>query len=379
MIRRFVVGKNLIKKAVFLFLEFLGLSTLVYIIIGLFHPSFARIPSDILGKEKYHLIFSERVFSSLKWFILCFLITLLLWGVRKAKGRWTLRDLGYRVHESWGKDIWLGAVVFCLFFLIRLPLTIVNFPGRAELAAGSDFYDSLLTSSFPFFFIFLSFLFMALSTLGAAFWEEVFWRGYLQTLFWRKISPATGFLLTAIIFGLGHFFTRPDWGKWGMLFALSSLISGISFGIAYYMTGSLISVAAIHFFGNFWSDYPLIVYINGNRRGAYIFVILLAALSLAVCLVGRRRIQQFWIKTKELFSGYGWKMALAGIALCSVGLAYEWARGWLRAAYQKENPAFLGLILVVFAVVTLGVSFAYKEKKGNGWGHEKSTGMTGKR
>lgn len=361
-----MVGENLKKKAVFLFLEFLGLSTIVYIIIGLFHLFFARIPSDILGKEKYHLIFSERVFSSLKWFILCFLITLLLWGVRKAKGRWTLRDLGYRVHESWGKDIWLGAVVFCLFFLIRLPLTIVNFPGRAELAAGSDFYDSLLTSSFPFFFIFLSFLFMALSTLGAAFWEEVFWRGYLQTLFWRKISPVTGFLLTAIVFGLGHFFTRPDWGKWGMLFALSSLISGLSFGIAYYMTGSLISVAVIHFFGNFWSDYPLIVYINGNRRGPYIFVILLAALSLAVCLVGRRRIKQFWIKTKELFSGYGWKMALAGIALCSVGLAYEWARGWLRAAYQKENPAFLGLILVVFAVVTLGVSFAYKEKKGNG-------------
>jgi len=356
------VGENLKKKAVFLFLEFLGLSTIVYIIIGLFHLSFAKIPSDILGREKYHLILSEEVFSSLKWLILCFLITLIVWGIRKAKGKWTLRDLGYRVHESWGKDIWLGVVVFCLFFLIRLPLTIINFPGHAELAAGSDFYNSLLSSSFPLLFIFLPFLFMALSIFGAAFWEEVFWRGYLQTLFWRKFSPATGFLFTTIVFGLGHFFTRPDWGKWGMLFALSSLISGISFGIVYYMTGSLISVAVIHFLGNFWSDYPLIVYINGNKSGAYIFVILLAVLSLIVCLLGWRRIQQFWIKTKELFAGYGWKMTLAGIVLGIGGLAYEWGRGWLRAIYQKENPALLGLILVVFAAVTLGISFAYKEK-----------------
>jgi len=357
------VGANLNKKAVFHLLEFLGLYSIVFIIIGLFHLFFAKIPPEILGREKYHSILSERVFSSLKWFILCFLITLVVWGVRRAKGRWTLRDLGYRIHESWGKDIWLGVIIFCLFYLIRLPLTIVIFPGRAELAAGTDFYNSLLTSSFPLLFIFLSFLFMALSTLGAAFWEEVFWRGYVQTLFSRKISPATGFFFTAIVFGLGHFFNRPDWEKWGILLALSALISAISFGIAYYLTGSLVSVAVIHFMGNFWSDYPLIVYINRNKKGAYLFIALLAILSLIACLLGRKRVQQLWMKTKELFAGYGWKMALAGILLCIVGLAYDWGMGWLRAVYQKENPVFFGIILIVFAAVTLGISFAYKDKE----------------
>ncbi len=357
-----MMGANLNKKAAFLFLEFLGLYTVVFIIIGLFHLSFAKIPSEILGKEKYHAILSERVFSSLKWIILCFLITVIVWGIRKSKGRWTLRDLGYRVHASWRQDIWFGVVVFSLFYLIELPLTFAIFPGRAEQASGYDFYNFLLTSSFPILFIFLSFLFMALSTFGAAFWEEVFWRGYLQTLFSRKISPATGFLLTAIVFGLGHFFTRPDWGKWGMLFALSALISGVSFGIAYYMTGSLISVAVIHFLSNFWSDYPLIIYLNGDKRGAYFFIALLAVLSLIVCLLGRGRVQQLWIKTKELFAGYGWKMALAGILLSIVGLAYDWGRGWLRAVYQKENPSLLGIILIIFAAITLGFSFVYKDK-----------------
>lgn len=350
-------------KSLICTLEFLGLYTIIFVIIGLFHLGFTRISTGILGKEKFQIILADRLISSVKWMVVCFVITLLTWIVRRSKDGWKLKDLGFRVHEGWSKDIWMGILLFCLIFLIRLPLNIIVFPGQAELSADSALYNSLLTSFFPPIYIFLSFLFMALSTLGAAFWEEVFWRGYLQTLFSRKISPTTGFILTALIFGVGHFFSRPDWGKWGMLLALGVLLDAVFFGMAYYITESLIGVAMMHFLINIWWDYPLIVYLSGNRKRAYMFIVLLAVLSLVVCIIGWRKIKLFWLKTREIFSSYGWKMVVLGIVLGGVGLVYEWGKVWLRTLFQKDNPFLLALILVAFSALTLGLSFVYKNKK----------------
>jgi membrane protease YdiL (CAAX protease family) len=354
---------HLAKKSLIYTLEFLGLYTIIFIIIGLFHLGFARISTGFLGKEKYQIILADRLISSVKWMVVCFVITLLTWIVRRSKDGWKLKDLGFRVHEGWGKDIWMGILLFCLIFLISLPLNIIVFPGQAELSADSALYNSLLTSFFPPIYICLSFIFMAFSTFGAAFWEEVFWRGYLQTLFSRKMSPVTGFLLAALVFGVGHFFTRPDWGKWGMLFALGVLLDALFFGMAYYITESLIGVAMMHFLLNMWWDYPLMVYISGNRKGAYMFIALLAFLSLGVCIIGRQKIKLFWLKTREIFSSYGWKMVALGIILGGVGLVYEWGKAWVRIFLQKNNPFLLALILAAFSALALGLSFAYKNNK----------------
>jgi membrane protease YdiL (CAAX protease family) len=354
---------HLAKKSLIYTLEFLGLYTLIFIIIGLFHLGFARISTGILGKEKYQIILADRLISSVKWMVVCFVIILLTWIVRRSKDGWTLKDLGFRAHEGWGKDVWMGVLLSCLIFLISFPLNIIVFPGQAELSADSAFYNSLLTSSFPLIYIFLSFLFMALSTLGAAFWEEVFWRGYLQTLFSRKISPVTGFLLTALVFGVGHFFTRPDWGKWGMVLASGVFLDALFFGMAYYITESLIVVAVMHFLLNMWGDYPLIVYISGNRKGAYMFIVLLAFLSLGVCIKGRQKIKLFWLKTSKIFSSYGWKMVALGIVLGGAGLVYERGKAWLRILLQKNNPFLLAVILAAFSALALGLSFAYKNNK----------------
>ena len=351
------------KKSLIYTLEFLGLYTITFIIIGLFHLGFALISTGILGKENYQIILAERLISSVKWMVVCFVITFLVWRVRHSRDGWGLKDLGYKIHASWGKDIWMGIQFFCLLFLIRLPLSIAVFRGHAELSADSSFYNSLLTSSFPPVYIFLSFLFMALSTFGAAFWEEVFWRGYLQTLFSRKISPATGFILTALIFGLGHFFSRLDWGKWGVLMAFGVLLGGFFYGMIYYMTESLLVVAVMHFLSNIWGDYPLMVYISGNRKGAYMFIALFAFLSLCVCIIGFRKIKLFWLKTREILSSYGWKMVILGITLGGIGLVYEWGKAYLRSLLQENNAFLLGVILVAFSAVTLGLSFAFKNNK----------------
>jgi membrane protease YdiL (CAAX protease family) len=354
---------HLARKSIIYSLEFFGLYTLIFIIIGICHLTFARLSPEILGKENYQVILANRLLSSLKWVVVCFIVTLLIWLVRNSKDGWKLKDLGYRVHADWGKDIWMGVLLFCLSFMIRLPLTIAVFPGQAELSAGSAFYNSLLTSSFPPVYIFLSFFFMALSTFGAAFWEEVFWRGYLQTLFSRKISPSTGFILTALIFGLGHFFTRPDWGRWGMLMAFGVLLGGFFYGMAYYITEGLIVVAVMHFLSNIWWDYPEMVYLSGNRRGAYMFIVILSFISLGVCILGRRKIKLFWLKTKEIFSSYGWKMIFIGVILGGAGLSYQWGKAWLRILFQKDNPFLLAVILVAFSALTLGLSFTRKNNR----------------
>ena len=351
------------KKSLFYILEFLGLYTLIFIVIGIFHLFFNQVSPEILGSKENQVILASEIISSVKWAIVCFLITLLIWKVRRSKDGWRLKDLGFRVQAGWGKDIWVGVQFFCLLFLIGLPKNIAAFSAHAELSAESVFFNSLLTSSFPPVYVFLSFLFMALSTFGAAFWEEVFYRGNLQALFSRKVSPATGIILTSLIFGLGHFFSRPDWGKWGVLFALGSLLGGLFYGIAYYMTESLIVVAVMHFLSNIWQDYPLMVYISGNRKGAYMFIVFLAFLSLGICILGRRKIKLFWLKTKEIFTSFGWKMVLLGVLLGIVGLAYEWGRELLRAFFQESNPFLLAVILVVFSALTLGLSFFYKNKK----------------
>ena len=342
--------------------EFLGIYTVVFLIIGFFHLSFARIPETLFGKEIYHSILSDVVFSSLKWLVVCFFITLVLWRIRKVKDNWTLKDLGFRTDKGLGKDILAGLVVFCLIFLITLPLEILSFPASADLASNSPFYTSLISPRTPFIFILLSCIFMIITSFASGFQEEVFFRGYLQTLFSRKVSPVTGFLMTAIIFGFGHFFMRLDWGEHGIILAIGVFIDGLCLGIAYYMTKSLIVMGVVHFLINLWCDYPFILYLKGNTHGAYIFILIMAIFSLIVCIVRFRTINRFWLKTKELFTGYGGKMILIGVFLGICGLVYEWGRGLLRIKYQKENPLVLLIILLVFSAITLGISHKRREK-----------------
>jgi len=350
------------RKSIIFSLEFLGLYTIIFVIIGLFHLSFAQIPLNIFGSEKYQLILSNQIISSAKWIAVCFLITLLIWIVRHSRDRWSIKDIGFKIKTSWGKDIWMGVVFFSLLFLVRFPLNVLVFPSLAELSSGTDFYNSLLTSSFPFLYIFMSFLFMALSSFGAAFWEEVLWRGYLQTLFTKKISPVTGFIMTAIIFGLGHYFTRPDWEKSGVLLALGVLLGGVFYGLAFYITQSLLVVGIMHFLSNICIDYPIMVYIGGNQRGAYMIISFLVLIALGVCLMDLKKIKLFWLRTKEIFISYGWKMIIIGIILGGIGVFYEWGKAWSRNLLQNNNPVLLAVILIVFSIMTMVLSFVLNKK-----------------
>lgn len=105
------------------------------------------------------------------------------------------------------------------------------------------------------------------------------------------------------------------------------------------------------------------VYLDGNRRGAYIFIACLALICFGFCILGRRKIVLFWLKTKEIFTSFGWKMIFLGVLLGIVGLVYEWGYARLRTLFQENIPFLLAAILLVFSALTLGLSFVYKNKE----------------
>lgn len=346
-----------LKKSIFLGLEYLGLYTGIFLIIGILGLIFSQIPTNIFGKSAYQTILSGQFASSVLWIIVCGLVAIILWSVRRKKGGWTMKDLGFKVHKSTGKDIWMGIVFFGLFYLILFPLKIAVFPSKALLSAEELFTNSMLDPSFPLLLLILSFVFMSISTFGAAFWEEIFFRGYLQNLFSRKFSPLNGIFVSFIIFSLGHYFSRPEWG---MLDIVSTVISGIGFCLLFYATESLIAVAVMHTLGNLWWDYPEALYLSGNKGGAYFFIIILGIILLICCFIGRKEIQFVFRKIKTLFIQPKWKISLIGIAIGAAALVFEWGKTLLINEYRTENPALLAAIFIIFAAAALSLSFLYR-------------------
>lgn len=348
------------KKSLFSLLEFLGLYTIIWILIGIGHLSFSKFPTDFFGKGEYEVLLSQNIISSIKWIVVSFLITMCVWMARKGKDGWTLRDLGYRIHRSWGRDIWFGVVVFSLIYLIRIPIKIMNLPLITPRFSESPYYNAILNPSFPSFLLICTVLFSAASTFFCAFWEEIFWRGYVQNLFSQKVSPLTGFFIAAIVFSISHHFTRPEFG---ILDICNNIISSVSFGIIFYVTGSLFSVVVVHFLGNFLWEFTIALFVTGNTQGSTFLIGVFGILTLILCILGRKEIKLFFQKTKELFTRYGWKMGFFGMLFGIVGLAYEWGRSILITDMRSEKPGLLFLIMILFAGVTLGISYLYKEKK----------------
>ncbi|MCP9199476.1 CPBP family intramembrane metalloprotease [Gramella sp. GC03-9] len=98
--------------------------------------------------------------------------------------------------------------------------------------------------------------------LGACFWtlrsvlfEELVWRGILLYLLMKYLGTRTGILISAISFGIFHWFSYEILGNYGQMLTVFLLtgIAGIIFGYAYNLTGSLYLPVSLHFGWNFVS------------------------------------------------------------------------------------------------------------------------------
>jgi len=347
------MNRSLWKKAFFLTLEYLGVFTVVFAFLIFFRP--ARFLAKYLSQKPPASILSDWFLSGIRWTAICLVTVIVVLIIRKIKANWTLGDLGFRTHRKWHKDIRFGIVIFSLAHVISLPQTIAVFPSKAKLAGESLLKEWTGVSS-PLHILLLAWLLSAFGTFMCALWEEIYWRGYLQNLFSRAFAPAVGFFVSMIFFGPGHYFTRPEWGP---LDVVGSTIGGITFGLAFYATGSLLATTVIHTLSNLWWDYPLVLYLQGQHKPAYVFIIVLWIATLVVCILGRKEIAFLLKKSKELFVRSGWKMRSIGILLAAAAILYDWGQAFLRAHIKLSS---LRLLLITFSIIAIVLSFFYKEK-----------------
>jgi len=350
------MNKDERKGLVFLSFEFLGVSAGIWAFLIFFKSFSSKIISKILGTEGALMTLLQQLASGIMWALISLFTVGFVYLVRKTKAGWTLKDFGFRIHGSWGKDTWYGIVIFCLTYIITLPLTIAVLPSKAKLA-GASFLTEIYSITSSFYLIILGALLTTFSTFFCAFWEEIEWRGYLQSLFSKALAPSTGFFVACLYFSLGHYFSRPEWGQ---LDVVLTVTWGIALGLAFYATGSIWVVAVLHTLSNLFWHFPFYFYLKGSIRSAYDFLIVLGAVLLIMCFVGRRELKSFFQKTKELFGDSGWKASLVGIFLGIIALVYAWGQSVLIRKTQKVTS--LG-ILILFSACMILLSFLYKEKR----------------
>ena len=99
---------------------------------------------------------------------------------------------------------------------------------------------------------------LALIAVLAGVGEELFFRGWLQSVMINKIGVCLGILIVSVIFGLVHYLSTS--------YAIYAFLTGIYFGVIYYASGNLYIVMAIHAV----YDFIALVYLvkRGGGQGA---------------------------------------------------------------------------------------------------------------
>ena len=83
--------------------------------------------------------------------------------------------------------------------------------------------------------------------LAAAFIEETFYRGWLQTLLTRKIKAFAAIIITSLVFALSHLIVLTGWLR------VATFFPGIIMGILRHRGGSVMPAIIYHAVCNIWA------------------------------------------------------------------------------------------------------------------------------
>lgn len=83
--------------------------------------------------------------------------------------------------------------------------------------------------------------------IAAAFIEEVFFRGWLQTLLRRRFSPQLAIGITGALFAASHLFVNPA------IHSLAVFFPGVIMGILRERHGNIAASTAFHGIANIWA------------------------------------------------------------------------------------------------------------------------------
>ena len=328
-------------KLLSLILEALGIFTL-FIIFSIYVDAFLSNTLGFIGV----LLF---------WLSYGFFGAGVAYIIRRLKGNWTWRDLGFRIHRSWKKDIWYGFVIFALCYFITIPFQIVLLPSVSrQISQQLGFLQSM---SLPIALLALTGIGLIIGFITGAFHEEIRYRGYLQGLFSKGVAPAFGFFISLIPFCLGHYFSHPEWT---LMQILNTLPLGIAICLGYYATGSLLVVMTIHTFANLILVYAPFLYSRGYIQSSYVVIFLLGVFFVFVCILSKKEVNKYFLKTKELFTKSGLRIGILGILF---GFMFLIVIDGLRLLKQQMDQPAYTLMLVVFSVICLSLSFLKRNRK----------------
>jgi len=134
----------------------------------------------------------------------------------------------------------VGVAIFLLLAIIGVSLSAMrqkifpNYKSKREEEIRKLIFGSMPKSQGKAFFLLL------ITSLKAAIFEELIFRGYLLTNLLLLFSPIFAIIVQAIFFFIGHLYQ-------GFFNSILPLIFGILLGVVFFLTNSLIIVMLAHF------------------------------------------------------------------------------------------------------------------------------------
>jgi len=155
-------------------------------------------------------------------------------AVKIALGHATREDFGLRRVDGWQRALKWAAIAFALFWAVTIVLALIfGTPKDQQLVTDIKREDT----------VGVLIAWAVLICVVAPIVEEFFFRGFMFTVFARRLGPVWGALLVGLVFGAGHA-PAPAIS----LIALGAF--GVGLCLVYWRTQSIIPCMALHALNN---------------------------------------------------------------------------------------------------------------------------------
>ena len=173
---------------------------------------------------------SEVLGAALGFLVAAFMLYFPYFWCRRRNESEETYGLRWFMGKGARRDALLATVV------TLVPLTFVSFYWPRSWGLGGPFRPSVWT---------------AVNQLGgglaAAFVEETFYRGWMQTLCVRKWGACFAIFFTSAVFSLSHLFVAPSWLR------IATFFPGLVMGLLRHRNGSVMPAIVYHAVCNVWA------------------------------------------------------------------------------------------------------------------------------
>ena len=144
------------------------------------------------------------------------------------------REDAYGLRWVMGRGAWRDTILALVITLV--PLTFVSLNWPSAWGEGGPLRPSAWTA-----------LNMLGGGIAAAFIEETFFRGWLQTLLVRKWGPWVAIPAASFLFACAHLFVAPGWLR------VATFFPGLVMGLLRHRNGSVLPAILYHALCNVWA------------------------------------------------------------------------------------------------------------------------------